>query len=132
MGILINDGHTRKGRINAVAGLHEQLDFEFRPMLAADVEAFEGLLENKKPRQVVELIAGMVARQLVSWSEDVDPRKVEHVLRLPHPVLLRLRRIVQGTHASDPVDTLTSDEKAESLDEMESSLLAIVEAARGN
>lgn len=132
MGILINDGHTRKGRINAVAGLHEQLDFEFRPMLAADVEAFEGLLENKKPRQVVELIAGMVARQLVSWSEDVDPRKVENVLRLPHPVLLRLRRIVQGTHASDPVDTLTSDEKAESLDEMESSLLAIVEAARGN
>ncbi len=132
MGVLINDGHTRKGRINAVTGLHEQLDFEFRPMLAADVEAFEGLLENKKPRQVVELIAGMVSRQLVSWSEEVDCKKVENVLRLPHPVLLRLRRIVQGTHPSDAVDNLSQDEKVEKLDEMESSLLAIVEAARGN
>lgn len=131
MGCLIRDGQTRKGRIEAVAGLHERLDFEWRPMLAADVEAFESTLEKAKARRVVELIAAMVARQLVSWSES-EKISAETVLRLPHPVLLRLRGIVAGTRPSDPIDNPTSEELDEAVDEYAASLLAEVEASRGN
>jgi len=73
----------------------------------------------------------MVARQLVSWSED-EPVSAATVLRLPHPVLLRLRRIVAGMGASDPIDRPKSEELDEELDVYASSLLAEVEANRGN
>ena len=133
MGLLINDGHTRKGRINAVPGLHGQLDFEFRPMLAADVEAFEAMLDKAKAgRAQVELIAALVAKQLVSWSEPENPKEQASILRLPHPVLLRLRYIVQGLRPSDLTEVDTQEEVAEKLDEFQSTLLAQVEAARGN
>jgi hypothetical protein len=122
---LIRDGQTRRGFVApAVDGLHEGLDFEFRPMLAEQVEQTEDEYERADtPRDGILLLAGRIADHLVSWSEVDDsgerlaPR-FEFVRLLPHPLMRRVYRVLTRQDASDEPPKSTPDETRERLEEL--------------
>jgi hypothetical protein len=110
----IDDKYTKRGYILASPNMHDALEFEYRPMLAEQVEDLDALVEKSSPASTVALIATCVAKQLISWSEverDTPagaPHKpvavsADNVRRLPHPVLAKLRKIISGVIPSDPL-----------------------------
>ena len=115
---VIRDGQTRAGYIAARDRLHDFLRFQYRPMLAEDVELTE--VESSKgedPRKGVRLIAAQVVQRLESWSEEDEqgqavPIDLEAVRRLRYPVLLALYKIVAGLRASDPDPDSTGQQDA--------------------
>lgn len=126
---VINDGYTRDGYIAPIEGIHEGLEFTYRPMLPGQVEDLDVAIGRKNGDAGVTVMAAGIARQLVSWSEvsrdKKEPVVISHesVRRLPHPLLTSLHRIVTGIRASDPrpqaiqTDQSTSD-YAKELDEV--------------
>lgn len=104
--IPIRDGYTRAGYIEAVPRLHEELVFEYRPMIPEEVEQLNDALSRAQPTQVTHRVAAAVFTHLKSWSE-VDesgkpvPLSFEAIRLLPYPMLSQLRRIIEGTMPSD-------------------------------
>lgn len=121
-----NDGYTRAGYIEAVPRLHDELVFEYRPMIPEEVEQLNAAIDRTNPIQCIHRIAAAVLKRLVSWSE-VDekgapvPLSFEAVRCLPYPMLSNLRRIIEGTMPSDlrpgaPPESDEASDYAKSLD----------------
>lgn len=104
--IPINDGYTRQGYIEAVPRLHDELVFEYRPMIPEEVEQLNAALDRTIPVQTIHRVAAAVLKHLKSWSE-VDeegkpvPLSFDAIRRLPYPMLSNVRRIIEGTMPSD-------------------------------
>lgn len=125
---IIRDGYTRTGYIAAVERLHDELRFEYRPMLPEQVETLQDATEKKTPSEGIRLVAAALAKQITSWSETAGedanatpvPINFEHVRRLHFSVINKLYRIVAGISPSDPVPEAKEAEQ----DEYVASLLA--------
>lgn len=115
---LIRDGQTRRARINPEAGLHEGLEFAYRPMLPEEVERADFEIDKQekkeKPEGMSHVVSGELAKRLVEWSEEAKPT-FESVRRLPQPLLIRAFRIVQRREASDLPDRPSGEEADEYL-----------------
>ncbi len=120
---IIRDGYTQTGYIEAVDGMHEAVNFRYRPMLPEDVE-FAEHEANKigaDPRKAVRLIAARVSQQLVEWDQKEEdgkdaPTDFETVRRLRYQVLNKLYRIIAGLVASDPLPGASKEEQADEVD----------------
>ena len=120
--LFIDDGQTRKARINAVAGMHGQLDFEYRPMLPADVEDLEGrigtLANRGDHRGASTLAANVFGERLVAWNvrkrdgSEVKPCAAA-MSRLPVSLFTKLKSVVEGGRATDTRDDWSPQEWAE-------------------
>jgi hypothetical protein len=88
----VDDGYTRDGRIAEAAGRWPEINFAYRP---ADASQF-----------TEQFVAERLAKNLVSWDirnskgESV-PITAENLMRLVHPVLMRIYAIINSTEASD-------------------------------
>ena len=107
---IIRDGYTQRGYIAAVDGLHDAVQFEYRPMLPEEVEFTEAEVNRigGDPKKAVRLVAAQVQRHLVSWDQkDADAKDADitfdNVRRLRYPVLNKLYKIIAGLVASDPL-----------------------------
>ena len=114
---LIRDGYTMQGFIAPMPGLHCGMSFEFRPMLSREVYALDGRLQKATLEQRHAMLAAMLAKQLVSWSEeqpDGQPWPINEatVSCLPFTLFHRLTDIVRMLAASDLVPE-TSGEHGE-------------------
>lgn len=97
LSVLIRDGLTLDGKIAAVAGLHGELRFNYRPALPEDVHAFV----NLPPKETFRGTVALVARHLVSWDllderEQEIPPTEAHVRRVYYSVLQQLANHVCG------------------------------------
>lgn len=120
MYVYIEDGYTRRARISAIAGLHGQLDFEYRPMLPAEVEELEGristLVARGDHRAASNMVAAAIAEKLTEWdvklrkSREAVPINSQAVARLPVGLFTKLKLVIQGGRASDPRDDWSADE----------------------
>ncbi len=66
---IIRDGYTRPGYIAAVERLHDELEFEYRPMLPSQVNKLDTSLTQTDGARDIRIIAAVLARQVQSWSE---------------------------------------------------------------
>ena len=115
---VIRDGMTRRGRIDPVERLHDALEFEYRPMLAAEVEDVGNAIEKATAAESTNLTAAAIADHLVEWSE-VDekekqiPPTFENVARLSFSLLNKLYMILAGASPSALIPNSTPDEQSE-------------------
>ena len=107
----IDDGYTREGRIEAAHGRWPEINFAYRPADASQV--VEQIMRGKHLDDLKwhQHIAERLAGNLVSW--DVKNAKGESVeitaanlMRLVHPVLMKIYGIVSGAESSDEVGNL--------------------------
>lgn len=105
---VIRDGMSQSGYIEALAGVHGELRFSYRPMLAEDVEAFEVYRDRHgttDPKGTTVEMSRLLADHLVSWSVSEDGRPVpvsmDNVRRLRYRLLGRVYQIVAGLSGSD-------------------------------
>lgn len=135
--VLVDDGHTYRCRIAAVAGLHGELLFSRRLMTPADVEdvqfRIDQALKQGKPRQASAAAAGMISEFCTEW--DVVNKKGEPVpvsasvaAKLPPGVFNKLTLILQGARPTDPRNDWSAEEREEFYGGRDLS----EEAARGN
>lgn len=136
-GVVIRDGYTQDGYIEAEERLHGALSFRYRPMLPEEVEVVDEAVRKAGPREGVQLLARAVHKQLESWKSDDDPMpdppSYEFVRRLRYPVLTRLAGIITGRQASDASKDRTpptADEYLQSLEATPGAVLA--EQSEGN
>jgi hypothetical protein len=120
---VIRDGMTKRGRIDPVERLHDAMEFEYRPMLAAERELLADAVSRAKPDEGFYLIADAIADHLESWSEvdgkdkPVDPN-FEAVSRLSETLAYKLYGIVGGFAPSARLPDATSDEENEHLESL--------------
>lgn len=118
---LIRDGQTRKHRIAAVPGLHEGLDFEYRPLMPSRFKSVEMLLaeyeQSGKADESVAVIAGVLGEKVTGWSESEDPTP-ENWKRMPFGLLKEAYNAICGFRPSDEI-TNDADAEAERLRLME-------------
>lgn len=117
---VIRDGYTQKGFIEAVEGLHEAVQFEYRPMLPEQVELTEAEVNKlgADPRKAVRLVAAQVSQHLIGWDQKESggseaPVDFETVRRLRYQVLNKLYKIIAGLIASDPLPGATKQEQGD-------------------
>jgi len=117
------DGQNRPFFCAAAERLHGQLSGEFRPALHEDCERYDASIK-KVPRdehgKTAAVVAGVIAKHLVSWSVTEKPT-AENIRRL-HPILFnRLYLIVTGRDPGDapPVEAPTGE-----FDEFTNELIA--------
>ncbi len=121
---VIRDKATKKGYLAPVEGIHEGLEFEFRPMIPEQVEALhDRIAQTKIPGESMRLIAAAMVLQLVTWSEVDDnggPRPIDlgTVSRLPRPLLLDMKGIITGVAASDLKPDATTGEVKRFMEEL--------------
>ena len=122
---IIEDGYTREGYIEAWEGVHDEMDFTYRPMLPNEVTRLERALEKSTDGSHGDIIAGVLAKKLETWSEvDKDGEAIlidfKTVRRLPWLILATTSNIVKGTRASDlrksEVDTDASEDNDTIID----------------
>ena len=102
----VDDGYTREGRIAEAAGRWPEINFAYRP---ADASQFtEQVVRGKHLDDAAwhKFVAERLAKNLVSW--DIKNSKgesvaitAENLMRLVHPVLMRIYSIINSTEASD-------------------------------
>lgn len=117
---VIRDDMTRTGRIDAVEGLHEHLDFTYRPMLAEETETVQDAIDKVSTRDFTRLVAQATCNHVVTWSEagpkDGElPVTLDNVRRLGVMLLYRLYRIVAQREPTDEVPGAADDELQERL-----------------
>lgn len=115
---VIEDGYTKRAYIAAKEGLHEGIEFEFRPMLPEANEDLETILKKFEGSKAVRSIAKAIVDHVTEWSEvdkDGKPRKVtfEDVCRLPKEILRDMRHIIQGTWPGDPIPDPSKEEQSD-------------------
>lgn len=110
---VIRPGHVRWGYVEAVPRLHGSLLFQYRPMLATDVEATEAEHGRVGASIGQRLIAAQIKTHLVSWDEGapeaIEPITVETIQALIYPKLGLLYRIIAGLRPSDPHRSVDGD-----------------------
>lgn len=115
---IIRDGQTRRGYIAAVERIYESLEFEYRPMLAEEVELTESVIQKGKPKEAVDFVCAQLVQKLTTWSE-VDendkavPISFDNIRRLPYGLLNKLYRVVAGLVPTDPVPNAAKEEQDE-------------------
>jgi len=122
---VIRDGQTRRGKIEAVSGQHDEIVFEFRPMIAEETEQANYLSEQATERtgnagDGVAIVIDEIAKHLVSWSEvDEKGRAIEpsvaNVRQLSLTLVRKLFLVINGSIPSGVVPKPTDDELAERL-----------------
>lgn len=117
---LINDGYTKRGYIKPDEdGLHGGLFCEYRPMTAEQAEDLDLCLTRTEGAKAIRVMTEAIVRQLVSWSEVDEKTKQAKpidsftVSRLPRPLLIVLRQLVQGLWMGDPIPEPTGQEASE-------------------
>lgn len=121
---VIRDKATKKGYIEPVPGIHEGLDFEYRPMIPEQVEAMhDRISQTKIPGESMRIIAAQMSQSLTAWSEvdengNARPIELATVSRLPRPLLLDVKGIVSGMQASDLRPDATNAEAKRFLEEL--------------
>lgn len=113
----IPDGYTESGFIQAVAGLHGEFRFSFRPMLIEErsVILSERMTRLPEEQQDLKTAKAMQAR-LVTWSlRDAQgacvPIELGEIRRLKPALFRRLFLIVAGLEPSDPTPESPSVER---------------------
>ena len=104
MSVIIREGMTREGFVDAVARLHGSLRFVYRPMLAEEVDTLNRAIKDQPAAPGVVALAKAMAAKLVSWSEPETPT-ADMVRRVQWPVFNRLYAIIAGMAPSDPIPT---------------------------
>ncbi|MBE3132931.1 MAG: hypothetical protein IMZ55_05620 [Acidobacteria bacterium] len=118
---LPDDGYTENGYIEAIAGLHAEMRFRYRPLLAEQRGQIMRQLEGLKEEEQVVRIAPILARQLQEWDlrlPDGSPVAIREssVRRLRPAVFYRLWGIVTGTVPSDLDPRWSDDEKQSAVE----------------
>ncbi len=128
---IIRDGYTRKAYIEPVERLHEELRFDYRPMLGEEVETIEQAVGNAESKAKGNLIAcHSLAKQIQSWSEvdeigEAVPVSAENVRRLQPTLRIVLYLIVSGARATDPIPSSTPNED-------DAYITSLIEESEGN
>ena len=102
---IFTDGLTQRVGILQKEKIYSAIRFEFRPMLAEVVEAFEANRDRKsenKPAEVVQGMAKLISEHLVKWSAD-RPITYENVRKLRYGLLGRMYVIMAGLAAPDEI-----------------------------
>lgn len=115
---VIRDGMTRRGRIDPIERLHDALEFEYRPMLAVEVEDVGNAIERATAAESINLTAAAIADHLVSWSEVGEndkeiPPEFENIVRLSFTLLNKLYMILAGASPSALIPDATPEEQSE-------------------
>ena len=102
----IDDGYTREARIAEAPGRWPEINFAYRPADASQVVEQVTRGKHLDDSSWHRFVAEKLAKNLVSW--DIKNGKGETVeitpanlMRLLHPVLMRIHGIVTSTEASD-------------------------------
>lgn len=105
----IPDGMTLDGYIAADPGVHGELHFSYRPLLPRHYRALQEQMDKLKSDKATELIATVMASQIVSWSLthpmngkpiEVTPAECE---RMQNTLFTRVYLVLAGVRASDAV-----------------------------
>ncbi|HTU24452.1 MAG TPA: hypothetical protein VMF30_03575 [Pirellulales bacterium] len=103
---LYQDGYTERGWIAAVAGRHDGLRFDYRPVLAEERHELAAAAAGMTAHEFDARLARFVAQRIVGWDRVDALGQPAHVSAaavqaLPGEMFVRLGRIVLGTAASD-------------------------------
>lgn len=117
--VFIEDGYTRRARINAVAGLHGRLDFAFRPMLPRDCEDLEArittLMNRGDNKGASNLVASVLENHITEWDVRLRDKSVakisaDSLARLMPGLFTKMKLIVQGAKATDTREDWSAEE----------------------
>ncbi|RCS43936.1 hypothetical protein DTL42_18290 [Bremerella cremea] len=110
----IDDGYTQSGHIQASAGLHGAVSFQFRPMLYEQRQRIAEMLRAAANDEATQVMVAAICQQVLSWNL---PRELKpaNVRRLRPKLLDRIYLIVAGHEPSDP---LPSGQPLETFDEL--------------
>lgn len=102
----IEDGHTLKGFVAEVPGLHGPLCFEYRPLLKVERSIVYDKIKRLPPAAAEEESDRVLASRLVDWDlvttqGEAVPRTKEHVAKLQSVLSSKLFAIVTGVAPTD-------------------------------
>jgi hypothetical protein len=106
---IINDGYTQPGYIAAVAGVHDALDFSYRPMLPEERDEFtrlEGISAEAAHAYARQVLVNNVKTWNVVGDNDntlpVNDESLKGFRGVLAEAYTKLLYIVAGWRASDP------------------------------
>jgi hypothetical protein len=112
-----DDGYTEQAFIKAIAGIHGDFRFTYRPMLPderADLFASAGTLTPDKHEHRVgrELASRIVSWSLVNARGQAVPVSEHTVMRLKPRLFARVYETISGVTPSDPDPKAPSEDKS--------------------
>lgn len=102
----IDDGYNRDGTIKEEPGRWPEIHFTYRPFSTAQVVEQVTKGKHLDDASWHRMVAGQLAKNLVSWDiknsrgESVEIT-ADNLMRLAHPVLMRIHSIVGLTEKDD-------------------------------
>lgn len=115
----IADGYTERSYIRETTRLHPAMRFEHRPTLLSELVAYRREVESMpEPMDTYRFAAKYIAGKLVSWdAKDGNGRPIpitgDNLLKMKHPLFMRLLSIILGAEACDLDPGWTLPEKDE-------------------
>jgi|10_taG_2_1085330.scaffolds.fasta_scaffold00075_34 hypothetical protein len=103
----IYDGYTQPGRINAVDGLHPEVNFLFRPKFGGDrAEVYSRMKLHAEGRNREDIVDVAIAGSMVEWdvrdgNDGTVPIHPQHVARLHPKVKLKMFEQVMANQPAE-------------------------------
>lgn len=102
----IADGYNERAYVGEVPRLYPAVRFEYRPTPLQELVGYRREVAKLGELDTYKHAAKFLAGKLVSWDLKDDkgepaPLKTETILRLRHPLFLRILAIVHGLEAPD-------------------------------